>query len=96
LRALKKIVSLANQAAKEVSVCGDMAHEERYLTFLLGIGVRVLSVDPHYIPRIQQAMSKINLAEARIVAENMLSQSRISDLAQNFICQKRISPPPAD
>jgi phosphotransferase system enzyme I (PtsP) len=81
LRALKKVVHSANQAGREVSVCGDMAHEEKYMPFLLGIGVRVISMDPHYIPRIQQAISQINMTDAQAVAENMLAQSRINDLA---------------
>ena len=59
-----------------------MAHEEQYLPFLLGIGVRILSIDPHYMPRIQQAISEINLTEAQVIAENMLAQSKISDLEQ--------------
>ena len=74
----------ANQGGREVSVCGDMAHKEQYLPFLLGIGVRVLSIDPRYLLRIQQAISKINLPEAQATAEKMLSQSKISDLAQSL------------
>ncbi len=81
LRALKKVVHSANQGGREISVCGDMAHQEQYLPFLLGIGVRTLSIDPHYLPRIQKAISEINLVEARAVSEDMLGRARISDLS---------------
>jgi phosphotransferase system enzyme I (PtsP) len=81
LRALKKVVRAAGQGDREVSVCGDMAHQEQYLTFLLGIGIRILSIDPRYMHRIQQAISEIDLTEARAVADKMLAQPRISDIA---------------
>ncbi len=84
LRALKKVVRSANQGGREVSVCGDMAHQEQYLPFLLGIGVRILSIDPRYLPRIQQAISGIDLAEAQAVAEKMLAQVKISDLTNSL------------
>jgi phosphotransferase system enzyme I (PtsP) len=84
LRAMKKVVHSANQSGREISICGDMAHQEQYLPFLLGIGVRFLSMDPHYLLRIQKAVSGIDLDEAQATAENMLSQTKISDLAQTL------------
>jgi phosphotransferase system enzyme I (PtsP) len=84
LRALKKIVHSANQAGREVSVCGDMAHQEQYLPFLLGIGVRELSMDPLYLPRIQKAIANIDINEAQAAAENMLSKGKVSDVAQTL------------
>ena len=84
LRALKKIVTSANQAGREISVCGDMASRELYLSFLLGIGVRILSMGPSYLPRVQKAISQIDLAEAEATAARMLSQSRVGDMAQTL------------
>ena len=82
LRALKKIVTSATRAGREISVCGDMASREPYLPFLLGIGIRVLSMDPSYLPRVQKAVSQINLAEAEACAESMLTQAKIENLSQ--------------
>jgi len=84
LRAMKKVVHSANQNGREISVCGDMAHQEQYLPFLLGIGVRILSMDPSYLPRVQKAISGIDLDEAEATAENMLAQTKISDLTQTL------------
>ena len=84
LRALKKIVTSANRAGREISICGDMACREPYLPFLIGIGVRVLSMAPGYLPRVQKAISHIDLAEAQAKAEKMLSLARIEDLAQTL------------
>lgn len=84
LRALKKIVTSANRAGREISICGDMASRELYLPFLLGIGVRILSMAPGYLPRVQKAISNIGLAEAEASAEHMLSHTKIKDLAQTL------------
>jgi len=84
LRALKKIVTSAHRAGREISICGDMASREPYLPFLLGIGVRVLSMAPGYLPRVQKAVSNIDLAEAEQRAEEMLSKTRIEDLTRTL------------
>ncbi|NQT01107.1 MAG: phosphoenolpyruvate--protein phosphotransferase [Planctomycetes bacterium] len=84
LRTMKKVVHSANQNGKEIPICGDMAHHERYLPFLLGIGVRVLSMNPSYLLKIQKAISDIELNEAKATAENMLDQTRISDITQTL------------
>jgi phosphotransferase system enzyme I (PtsP) len=84
LRAMKKVVGSANQNGREISVCGDMAHQQQYLPFLLGIGVRCLSMDPRYLPRVQQAISEIDLQEAQATAEQMLAQTKISELAETL------------
>ncbi len=84
LRAMKKVVHSVNHNSKEISVCGDMAHQEEYLPFLLGIGVRTLSMNPGYLLKMQKAISDIELEEAQATAERMLGQSKISDLAQTL------------
>ena len=80
LRALKKIVDAAQAAQKDVTICGDMAHQEKYLPYLLGIGVRKLSLDPHYIPKIQRAIQGIDLREAEKMTRYALTQTRISSI----------------
>jgi len=84
LRAMNKVVHSANQSGREISICGDMAHQEQYLPFLLGIGVRILSMDPHYLLRIQKAVSGIDLYEAQATTESMLAQTKICDLTQTL------------
>ena len=80
LRALKKVVQSANQNERDVSVCGDMAHQKEYLPFLLGIGVRNLSVNPGFLFKTQNAVSDIDINEAESTAKNILGQTKISEL----------------
>jgi phosphotransferase system enzyme I (PtsP) len=81
LRALSRIARAAAQHDCDLSICGDMAHETQYAPFLLGIGVRTFSVDPIYLLRTQQAIAATSLAKAETLANEMLSKSRIRDVA---------------
>jgi phosphotransferase system enzyme I (PtsP) len=61
-----------------------MASRELYLIFLLGIGIRILSMDPNYLPRVQKAISKIDLRQAEASAEDMLSKARVEEIAETL------------
>jgi phosphotransferase system, enzyme I, PtsP len=81
LRALHTVVRSAVQNGREISVCGDMAHEQKYIPFLLGIGIRALSVDPAYLLRTQQTIAATSISDAESLAQALLKQSRIRDVA---------------
>lgn len=81
LRTLSRVTRAAVEHDCDVSICGDMAHETRYTSFLLGIGVRTFSVDPIYLLRTQQAIGARSLTDAQNLAKEMLARSRISDIA---------------
>jgi phosphotransferase system enzyme I (PtsP) len=80
LRVLNRIVRSAAENHRPLSICGDMAHQPQYIPFLLGIGVRIFSVDPVYLLRTQQAIAATSLREAEALAQTMLAQSRIHDI----------------
>jgi phosphotransferase system, enzyme I, PtsP len=82
LRALAKVVRAVIRLDKEISVCGDMAHHTEYVPFLLGIGVRTLSLDAAYVPRVQDAIAHIDIAGARALAEAVLRESRTPRIAR--------------
>ena len=81
LRALSRIVGSAVAGGCEVSLCGDMSHQRQYIPFLLGIGLRTFSVDPAYLLRTQSVINATSLDAAKALAESMLAQSRLSDIA---------------
>jgi phosphotransferase system enzyme I (PtsP) len=82
LRAINKVVQSANQNGRDISICGDMASQKEYLPFLLGIGVRNLSVNPGFLFKIQNAVSNIDIVQAQATAKKILEQTKISDLAE--------------
>jgi phosphotransferase system, enzyme I, PtsP len=74
LRSLARIVDTVIQQNKEISICGEMAHEPEYIPFFLGIGVRTLSVDPQFLPLVQQTIRRLSLADAVEYAQMLLSE----------------------
>ncbi len=92
LRVLNRIARAARAHDCDLSVCGDMAHQTQYIPFLLGIGIRTLSVDPIYLLRSQQAIAAISLDEAESLAQSMLSMSQISDITALLQAQTSLTP----
>jgi phosphotransferase system enzyme I (PtsP) len=82
LRAIKRIADSASRHGKEVSICGDMAHQEHHIPFLIGVGFRTLSVEPLYLPRVQKTITELDLHEAEKKAAAMLSLSKTESVAQ--------------
>jgi phosphotransferase system enzyme I (PtsP) len=76
-RGIAKIAAAAQAHGIEVSVCGEMAHEQAYIPFLLGVGIRTLSVDPQFLPPVQEGIRAMNMADAVEYAEKMLSQTSV-------------------
>ncbi len=88
LRGLKRIVEIARNKGKDISICGEMAHETIHLPFLLGIGIRRFSVDPQFLPRLQESISRISLDDAREYAEILLSRPSLKDI-QEIMADRR-------
>ncbi len=82
LRSLKKIVDSATRHHKDVSICGDMAADPKFLPFLLGIGIRTFSVDARYLPKLHDSLSTIILSQTEQAATELLRQSTIERTSQ--------------
>jgi len=82
LRALKKIVDAGLKHSKEVSICGDMANDPKYLSLLLGLGIRCYSMDARYLPRMHERLKKLSIKECEKLTQEVLAQSQISRIAQ--------------
>lgn len=90
LRALYAVAAAGEAHDRDVAVCGDMAHETQYVPFLLGIGIRTLSVDATYMPRIQEAIAHIDVGEAKAMAEAVLAETRASRIAELLLRGSRV------
>ena len=84
LRGLKKIVVAAKKHHKEVTICGDMADDERYTEYLLGIGLTRFSINSRYIARIQTLIKSIDLGMAKKKVVKLLKQHRVGDIVQTL------------
>ena len=82
LRALDWIVRAAEKAGKPISLCGNLGSDPQMLPFLLGIGLRTLSMDSMAIPAVQRRIERIDLELARCQALQMLSFGHIEEVAE--------------
>ena len=67
---------------KPLSLCGNLGSDVQMLPFLLGIGLRTISIDSASIPGVQEAINRINIDEAEWQAREMLTFTRTSEVEE--------------
>lgn len=77
LRALNRIAESVVTAGKDISVCGEMAKEQQFIPFFLGIGIRKLSVNQHYLFAAQKCISHWSIPDAQKYAKALLAESSV-------------------
>ena len=80
LRALSKIVKAISRSNKNLSICGEMAHEPEYIPFFIGIGVRNLSVDPQFMPSVQKSITRLSISDAENYARELLAETTVKGI----------------
>lgn len=63
LRLLSGIIRAAHAGDIEVTMCGEMAGEPLYLPVLLGMGLRVLSMNPTSVPVVRHLVSALSVPD---------------------------------
>jgi phosphotransferase system enzyme I (PtsP) len=82
LRGMKRVADAAHRHQRDISVCGDMAHDPRYIPFLIGIGIRKYSLDVRYLPKIQQRIAAIDAQKAEMFATELLGKANVNETAR--------------
>jgi phosphotransferase system enzyme I (PtsP) len=80
LRTIDRVVSVAKSHHTDVSICGDIARDPKMIPFLIGVGIRKLSLSPRQMYEIQQAVEAVSMEKAVYAARQMLELSRISEV----------------
>ena len=80
LRSLKRIVDAVLKHGKEISICGAMSHQERYMPFLLGIGIRTISMNAIFFPKMQKFIEGIDVREAEDLAARVLASASVAEI----------------
>jgi phosphotransferase system enzyme I (PtsP) len=80
LRALARIARQGQRQGIPISICGEVAHQTDFVPFLIGIGIRRLSVDPQFLPDLQGTIQTIDASEAETYARQVLSASTLADV----------------
>ncbi len=83
LKTLKRVLDAAQQAGKEVSICGELGGDPMATMLLLGLGpLDELSMEPHAIPKVKKIIRRITLDDARKLADHVMSLSSMDEINQ--------------
>jgi len=77
LRALNRVAKAVIAAGKDLSVCGEMAKEEHFIPFFLGIGIRKLSVNQHFLFTAQKCINRWTIPDAEKYASSLLAEASV-------------------
>jgi len=84
LRAIKRVADAGIACGKEVSVCGDMANKKEYLKFIIGCGIRKVSMNTVYLAENQKAIIETDTTQARALALRLLSLGNIAAIEKEL------------
>ncbi|MFH1958652.1 MAG: phosphoenolpyruvate--protein phosphotransferase [bacterium] len=80
IRLIKDIVVCAGIHQKEVSVCGEIASDPVFACLLIGLGVRILSMQPESIPTVKEEIGKRTIKELAGVAEKVINCKKAQEV----------------
>jgi phosphotransferase system enzyme I (PtsI) len=60
------------QAAKPLTLCGEMAAQPRAFVLLLGMGLRSFSMSPAFVPSMKDLASHVTIPQARELLQHAL------------------------
>ncbi|MCH8149403.1 MAG: phosphoenolpyruvate--protein phosphotransferase [Planctomycetes bacterium] len=73
LRVLRDVVKTCTRSGVSCSLCGEMAGQPLYTVFLLGIGLRELSMAPANIPEVKKLIRLVSIPQTQRIARRALS-----------------------
>lgn len=72
IRMIANIIKAGERNNKEISVCGELANNACFIPFLVGLGVKKLSVPIPLAREVSYRVSVLNFAKAKKLAEDVL------------------------
>jgi len=77
---LKSIVDQAHAAKREISICGEIAGQAKYLPLLLGIGLRNLSAEPTAVSVIKARVGDFDVNACDAMVQNAVLASDVAEV----------------
>ncbi|AUJ50793.1 phosphoenolpyruvate--protein phosphotransferase [Brachyspira hyodysenteriae] len=74
LRTLKRVIKIANENNKPVTLCGEMAGVPEYTPVLLGLGIRELSMSVTSVAKVKNIIRNISIEECEDLVNKMLEK----------------------
>ncbi|MDH3688897.1 MAG: phosphoenolpyruvate--protein phosphotransferase [Gammaproteobacteria bacterium] len=80
LRLISMIIEASNAAHIPVSMCGEMAGDTKYTRLLLGLGLRIFSMDPTTLLEVKRIIRESDLDRLRHAAGEILTARDTTEL----------------
>jgi len=84
LRMLRFVIEAGRAADVPVSLCGEMAADERYLPLLLGLGLRRLSVHPRAVSKLRALATEVEIGALEPVARECCDLSSAIEVEKHL------------
>lgn len=91
LRALKYMLEEAKSVKKDISICGEMASDKYAIPFLIGIGLKSLSMNAASIPISKKIIRSLSFADCNKLADDCLklpTEKQVIEKIQKFYKEK--------
>jgi phosphotransferase system enzyme I (PtsI) len=93
LRLLTNVIRTCHAHSTPITVCGEMAGQQRTFVLLLGMGLRSFSMSPAFIPSIKGLASHVTIAQARSILHHALELKTTTHVKRFMVEQlRKISP----
>ena len=79
---LRHIIDQAELSNTSISICGELASDHLYASFLLGLGFTELSVRPSSIPLLEQMIRKISVRQSKKIINNFIETKNYDFLTE--------------
>jgi phosphotransferase system enzyme I (PtsI) len=80
LRLVAEVIAAANEAGKEISVCGEMAGDVSMTRLLLGLGLRSFSMHPAQILAVKQEILRADASKLEPWAQDVVNSDSPAEL----------------
>ncbi|MGE4348164.1 MAG: phosphoenolpyruvate--protein phosphotransferase [Candidatus Berkiella sp.] len=82
--AIKAVIDAAHLQNKKVSLCGEMAGDPAAVVILLGLGIDMLSMNAHSLPRVKWIIRNFTVARAKQLFEEVKDLDHARDVRQHL------------
>jgi phosphotransferase system enzyme I (PtsI) len=89
LRLLDATIQTANGGLVHTSLCGQMSADPLYTQFLLGLGLRCLSVTPKAIPEIKKVIRSVSMRHCVEIAEKVMTMDNAAEIDRFLLAKLR-------
>jgi phosphotransferase system enzyme I (PtsI) len=89
LRLIKNVIEAGARHNIPVSMCGEMAGDPQFVSLLLGMGLRSVSMAPAQAPQIKKVIRSVSLDDARSLAERVMACESKEDVTAALTAQIR-------